>query len=371
MVRMLTPKKKIALFTSSQGHLSISQALEHELKKKYEVVTFYERDSWFGPYLAFYKFFPGAFKIPFEVMKADPVYQILYRYYKNRYLLKIEKFIKKHKPDLYCSSYFMYIPALEEMSTAHSIPYINILTDPRTVHPQIISRKAAANISFDDQQITFCTKACPHAKYAKVGWFVRPEFEAEYSKKEVREQLGLEKNTLTFLISSGSDGTNFVTKIFPALLTSPKPLQIIVACGSNKTLFKNVKALADVVKKTNKKVQLTPLSFTSKMHQYVQVADLIIGKAGPNSLFEAVAALTPFFATTHIAGQEDGNLEIIREYTLGYVEENALKAEKIIRRIIRSPKELEHFTPYLKSMAEYNKTAKTKFVSMVDSLVKK
>jgi len=42
-------------------------------------------------------------------------------------------------------------------------------------------------------------------------------------------------------------------------------------------------------------------------------SDLVAGKAGPNILFEAVAAGKPFLTLTHVHGHESGNLEIIKE----------------------------------------------------------
>jgi UDP-N-acetylglucosamine:LPS N-acetylglucosamine transferase len=98
----------------------------------------------------------------------------------------------------------------------------------------------------------------------------------------------------------------------------------------------------------------------------MQASDLVIGKAGPNSVFEAVACLTPFFATTHIAGQEDGNLDIIRELKLGYVEEDSVKAAKLLHQIIENPKQLENFKENLNVLSDYNKQAKTKLKVLLD-----
>ena len=75
----------------------------------------------------------------------------------------------------------------------------------------------------------------------------------------------------------------------------------------------------------------------------MQMADLIIGKAGPNLIFESVASQKPFLAISHIPGQEDGNLDIIKDYKLGYVEENPFKAAKLLRSVINDPSNLQQF----------------------------
>jgi UDP-N-acetylglucosamine:LPS N-acetylglucosamine transferase len=89
----------------------------------------------------------------------------------------------------------------------------------------------------------------------------------------------------------------------------------------------------------------------------MQASDLVIGKAGPNLLFETVATKTPFFAITHIAGQEDGNLDIIKEYKLGYVEENTIKANRLLGDIINHPEKLKKFLPHIEKLATYNRQA--------------
>ncbi len=48
-------------------------------------------------------------------------------------------------------------------------------------------------------------------------------------------------------------------------------------------------------------------------------SDVVMGKAGPNVLFESVVLGKPFIATTHFPGQERGNLAFIERYGLGYV----------------------------------------------------
>jgi UDP-N-acetylglucosamine:LPS N-acetylglucosamine transferase len=101
----------------------------------------------------------------------------------------------------------------------------------------------------------------------------------------------------------------------------------------------------------------------------MQAADLVIGKAGPNMLFETVATETPFFAITHIAGQEDGNLDIIRDYNLGYVEENILKAQRILKQIINHPEQLDKFKTDILKLKKYNQQSKEKLLKIIANLI--
>lgn len=86
-------------------------------------------------------------------------------------------------------------------------------------------------------------------------------------------------------------------------------LQIILAAGTNSRLqqmFRNRPACH-------------VLPFTKAIAPWMACADLVMGKAGPNMLFETVTLGKPFLAATVLPGQEEGNLEMIRTYRLGWV----------------------------------------------------
>lgn len=368
---MTSPSTKptIGLFTTIEGHRSIAEAIQSILQDEFTVEVYLERDDAFDLYVPFYKFFPAFFTIPFQISKQKQIAQLLGQYFKRKYQRKLRLFFHRHQPKLLISIYFMYNLCLQDLADENAVPFINVLTDPRSFHPMIIAEKAQTNLTFDQKSLELCKGYCAEANVQKIGWFVRPEYEQSYDQKKVREALNLNPDVLTVLIVSGSEGTNVVTTILPALLNSEKPIQVLVACGNSKNLYRSIKAISQRLLGSQEKVMLQPIGFTKQLYLYMQAADLVVGKAGPNTLFEAAATLTPFFAITHIAGQEDGNLDIIREYQLGYVEENIFKAHKLLSKIVRNPEQLQAFQPHLKKMAAYNASAKKEFKQLVHQLL--
>ncbi len=361
-------KKVVAIFTTSEGHQSIAEAVSEALHHKYDVRVFYKRDDLMNVYVFLYQFFPSGYKLPFMLSQNKHVMKFSSKFYLERYLAEVSEFIEKHKPDILINTFVMYNWTLEHLATKYQLPLLNVITDPWTIHPLLISGKARSNLVFDQKSINVAKKLSPQASLHQTGWLVRKNFEETYQKDQVRKQLRLQEKILTFVITSGSEGTNIIGTILPYLIAVKRPLQIVIACGNNKTLFRSAKALSNILKKMHSKCEVIPLQFTKQLHLYMQAADLIVGKAGPNTLFESVATLTPFFAITHVAGQEDGNLDLIREYKLGYVEENPLKAGKLIKRIIAHPEELTSFHKNLETLAEYNKKSKEKLLAQVDVL---
>lgn len=361
-------KPTIAIFTTAEGHESIAEAIAETIKPVANSRTYNEKVSLFKFYAPIYQLFPSSFTIPFNIAKNDKVQNVLNEWFRIKYEKDLLSFYEKCKPSVCISAFYFYSPVLERIMQIGDIPFINVLSDPRTIHPILISKKATINFAFDSQAVTLVKEYAPETNVIKTGWFVRKRFEEEYDQKKVRKELSLDQDVQTFLIASGSEGTTMILKIVPFFFTCPDPVQVVVACGSNDRLFQGVNALNSVLQKTNSQSKLIPLKFTKDIHKYMQAANLVVGKAGPNMLFETIATHTPFMAITHISGQEDGNLDIIREYNLGYVEENPLKASRLLREIITHPEMLQHFLPDIKKMAKYNQQAKQKLLAELKSL---
>ena len=370
---MLKRQKTVAIFTAPQGHRSIADAASQALKNEFKVVTYFNKDSFFNLYTPIYKFIPQVWGPPFHLSsealtRYKKLNSLSAKFFAHRYDEKLKQFYLKHKPDICINTHPFYSPSLMKLKNEFGVPFVNVVSDPRTIHRFAIAEGADINLVFDSKLSRYVKKMVPKAKVLPAGWLVKDEFEANYTKAKVRRQLGL-KDVLTILISSGSDGTNLILKLIPALSLAKSPAQIVVACGHNQRMFSLIEKINELVRLKNKNVSLISLAFTPEIYYWVQASDLVVGKAGPNSLFESVATLTPFFAVTHISGQETGNLDIIRQYRLGFVEENSVKASRLLLKLINKPDFLKKFQPSLKKVANHNKLAKLRLKAVVNFLI--
>jgi processive 1,2-diacylglycerol beta-glucosyltransferase len=357
-------KKTVAIFTTNQGHKSISDTIAHSLEKDFNIHIFSDDNFMFTYYIFLYRFFPTSTKIPF-LLFHNPLLRLFSSLSLDlQYHKKVKDFLKQTNPDIVINVFWMFRPSLDKQLKNSKTQYLNIVTDPWTVHPFIASLVAEDNLAFDETTVKVINDQVSNAKVSPIGWFVRDDFEDDFDKKIVRKKLNLAEDKLTLLFTTGSEGTEMVLPIISDIINTQKPLQIIVACGSNKSLLEKVNILN---KESGNNIDLHAIPFTKELHKYMQAADLVIGKAGPNSVFEAVATLTPFFATTHVAGQEDGNLDIIRDLKLGFVEENVQKASKLLVKIVEHPEQLTEFMPSLKRLAAYNKNSKKELLKRVHS----
>lgn len=351
----------VLLFTTGEGHYSLSQAIKSELCRHFKVVEVTVPLPMNEGYLLLYRWLPALFKIPYLISKKKLIRDLGVYGYNAQKLPKFEAEIVKHQPVACISTYFMCTQTLSVLRHKYDFQLYNIVANPWTIHPvEIIDN--GVNCVFDQRAASLARAISPVATIKATGWFVRSEFKPVTHKTPLRQQLELDPDLLTFTLVTGSEGSHQALAILPHLLNLNLPLQLVVVCGSSKLLLKRVTSL---VKKHRSQVKVVVLGFTDHLESYLQAADLVLGKAGPNTLFETIAVETPFFALSHISGQEDGNLEIIKEYHLGYVEEDCARAIDILEEIIHDPSKLDQFKTPLKQVADYNKQAQSLLLTLM------
>lgn len=375
--------KKILIFTATEGHLSLAKAIKQILEANFKITIINlfstKRHSLYTP---FYRFFPSLFKVPYKIGEQKQIQKGVKIFAGQWLFKKIKEHIKKIQPDLIISTQLFYNPAIAKFLDYQKdpIPFLNIVANPWAIHPLELSLKVDFNLVYDKKGVKIGQKnKIPGKKLLAIGWPIRKEFYQRYSLAKIRGQLGFRKDVFTLLICGGSEGTNMILKIIPALFIVKQPLQIIVVCGTNKTLYKTASSLKKFIphlskingfhKLNNLKIKI--FAFSNRLPQFINLSDLVMGKAGPNLLFETVAQKKPFFAICHISGQEDANLDLIKKKKLGLVEENALKATKLLKKIIKNPKMLNQFQKPIERERNYNQKAAGNLVNLVRSLLAK
>ncbi len=361
-------KNKILILTTIEGHLSIAEAIKEYLEENGSLTKLIiTEDIAFSFYRIFYKFNPKLYKYIHKILDNENFNKIIEKYKKVTYNKKVKETIQSFKPDLTIITHSSFEPALNDTSI-NTKPFINIIANPRKILNFELSKTTFTNCIFDKKQETLINKNNGNQYDLSItGWFVRPKFEEKYNQNKVRKKLKLNQNQFTILFVSGSEGTNSIISDILLLLNHKQSCQIIIACGKNKLLLKSLKTLNRLT--INKESKIIPLSFTNELHLYMQASNLIIGKAGPNTIFESVATNTPFFATTHMSGLEDGNLRIIKKYKIGLIEENSIKAINKLKQIIANPSSLEKYQPHLNKLAKYNAQSKTKLMKIIKKLL--
>ncbi len=129
-----------------------------------------------------------------------------------------------------------------------------------------------------------------------------------------REQLGLRPDLPTALVLFGGQGSLAMLGIAEALQRSEVPLQMILICGRNETLARQIRRIP------RSKPMLVE-GFTERVNHYMSLADFMIGKPGPGSISEAMYFNLPVIVERNrkTLPQERYNTDWIRENEAGVV----------------------------------------------------
>lgn len=357
--------KSILILSSTEGHLSIADAIKSGLEANgYTNLHLEVEDSAIFPYVLYYRYAPWLHQVVDIFLGSKPVSKVVRKLMERTYRTKTESFIQKHRPEIVISTNYAFNSSLEPYVAQKKFRMYSVVCDPRSFIYVNIAHEQIPNLAFDDIQAEQIVAAYPDANTHSTGWFVRPEFYPPKSIEKAKDAVGLNPEKLSVLVVAGSEGMQRIQDTVSALVRSGEHLSIVVACGKNSLLRQAVELIA----KTNQHqhVSVVALPFTQDIAAYFRAADVIMGKAGPNMLFEATACHKPFIATTSLKGQEEGNLQLIHEFGLGFVQTNPRKAAQIVVELAKNPELLVAMLPKIKKMAQYNAGAVGRLVALME-----
>jgi 1,2-diacylglycerol 3-beta-galactosyltransferase len=148
-------------------------------------------------------------------------------------------------------------------------------------------------------------------KVRVVGQPIGLEFaEADKTKKECRAELGLEESCFTVLLVGGGEGMGKLGDIALAISDARLPLQLAVITGRNQALRKRLQA-------SSWQIPIKTTGFVTNMPTWMRAADVIITKAGPGTIMEALASGLPIILSGYLRGQEEGNVRFVEESRVG------------------------------------------------------
>lgn len=363
-------KKKILVLTDDMpwGHRSIAKAIygylkENELANNYQV-EYREVKANTGIagdlYTFSYRYMPKTNKV-MHVFSKQKLARELMEEISIVNLPGVRKEVEKIKPDLVISTYFFHSHSLAKWRLRNDKKFKlwTVVADPWSINPISFVKEADVNLVYDqigvDEGIKYGLR---RDQILVSGWWTRQSMYKKYDYKKSREKLGFKDNRPVVFVGGGSLGTNALPRLLPVILTMNKKVGFVVNTGVDKFAFGLVDQFVKILKKLGKEelIQIKHLGWIENMAEVLSACDMVLGKAGPNFLFDCVACKKPFVAITHIGGQEDGNIDLIREKKLGWIREKNGEAAVFLKEYLKKPKSLEK--KYLKDITKESENNK-------------
>jgi 1,2-diacylglycerol 3-beta-galactosyltransferase len=247
----------------------------------------------------------------------------------------LKKLIAERKPDMIVSVH----PLMNHLTTGAlkdlnlKIPMITVITDPLTIHRSWIDEQVdMAVVATEEAKQTALSFGMPERKLRVLGLPIRIDFAVEENEKTVRHPASV---PFTVLMMGGGDGAGKMFDIAKAINNIGLKIQLDVICGRNKQLEDKLNDLA-----RNTKFKMNVYGFTEKVADLMSSADLLITKAGPGSIAEALAMDLPMIIMSWIPGQEEGNVDFVKKDGLGKVSKDPKEIAAFVRELQTDNKEL-------------------------------
>lgn len=176
------------------------------------------------------------------------------------------------------------------------------------------------------------------ARVEALGMPVRPAVlrGLRLSHQEAKRSLGITSDRPLVLLLGGGDGVGPLEAIAQNLLRRKAQATIAVITGRNQQLQRQLTQLA------RDHPSLRVEGFTTRMDLWLRATDILVTKAGPNSLAEAFAMGLPTILYAAIPGQEDGNVELVEKSGAGLWAPGARKSALAVQALLADPQRRTH-----------------------------
>jgi 1,2-diacylglycerol 3-beta-galactosyltransferase len=255
-------------------------------------------------------------------------------------LKELKKMILEKRPDVIVSVHplvnHLTVKAIKESGL--SIPFIVVITDPVTLHRAWITPGADFCVVATPAAKKMALKyGMPERKIRVIGMPIDPKFMVKPGAKAKA------KGPFTIILMGGGEGAGGMAEIIEEFERTGFNGQLIVIAGRNKKLETQLKA-----RKYSFKMKV--FGFTDKVPELMAESDLIITKAGPGTIAEAMAMGLPIIITSWLPGQEEGNVEFVVRENVGRVSKDPQRVVELVREI-RETSEFDEMKENIKKVS--------------------
>ena len=263
---------------------------------------------------------------------------------------KLQELIKEKNPDIIVSVHPVtnHIAAKAMKRINHNVPLLTVVTDPVTFHRVWICPQVDKIVLATEDAKTLCRKYGFGLDNIEVlGFPIDPKFfKTSSPKKELRETIGIAPGKFTVLFMGGGEGGGNIYEFISELNKGNLDIQLIIITGRNHLLKKKLEDNSSKFK-----FPMKIFGFTDQVADIMGASDLIITKAGPGTIIEAVSKSLPIILTSFLPGQEEGNVEYVLTMQLG----DMVKDRKGIVQAVQNIMQPENYKRRVSALRKENK----------------
>ncbi len=217
-----------------------------------------------------------------------------------------QRLVKAHPSDLIVSVHSMANEPVLRALGKDRPPFVTVVTDLVSVHASwyhryvdlcLVPTKAA-------RRRALAAKLSPN-QVKVVGLPVAARFcQPPGDRQEIRSQLGWPQDRPVVVLVGGGEGMGPLEKTAKAIWKANLPVTLVVIAGRNQQLKEKLES-------REHPLPTFVYGFVREMPDFMRAADVLVTKAGPGTISEALNAGLPIILYSHLPGQETGNIPYV------------------------------------------------------------
>jgi len=298
-------------------------------------------------YLEWIHYFPKSYAWTYRQMAHNSESQRSYKYYEILFIKKMNQILLEEKPDLIiCTHGFpSYILSKLKIKNPDLAPVINVYTDffiNDVWGRDGIDYHFVPNQNMKKELIQ--KNEIPEEQIYITGIPTAEQIEESFRAKKTNTRYRV-------LVSGGSVGLGNIKELMKQQKNDTK-VEYFVLCGKNQHLFRKIEKL--------NRPNIHPLTYITsrqEMNNLYDEVDAIVTKPGGVTISEALKKRLPIFIHSALPGQEEINLQKLKELKLVYeLKQSQSLSEQIIDFFDQSSfDQFQHsLRSYLKELKDRN-----------------
>lgn len=292
-----------------------------------------------GSYLNALRKTPSIYGKLFAFAESDETISNFTQIINDLLSIRLKNLIDKYNPDvILCTHFFpLEMVSILKRKSKISAPVVAVVTDYAPHSIWFYDYIDAYVIPHDDFIQDLIEKGIAKESIYPFGIPISEDFLKIIDKKESRELLGIEPDTLTLLLMGGGLGMGNMKTIFEKLAFSNLPIQLIACTGSNLKL-KN--QLIDIGSRCNKRTLI--YDFTDNVSTLMSACDILITKPGGLTITESINMHVPIVISSAIPGHEERNADYLLNNGIAARVKDTDSIVSIIKQLTISTSRLNH-----------------------------
>lgn len=219
---------------------------------------------------------------------------------------KLKSLLDEFRPDvIICTQAFPCGMIADYKKSANArIPLIGVLTDYAPHSYWVFNDVDKYIVPSAETGKKLIDNGVDPVKVEEFGIPIDPEFLERRTKEELCDEMGIDRSLPCVLIMGGTQGLGPIENVARLLDASGIKLQVIIATGTNKKVYRWLKR-----RHFRKKFIILP--FADNVNALMRVATVIITKPGGITTAEALAAGIPMLILNPLPGQEAMNTRFL------------------------------------------------------------